>query len=212
MQLSQTFLRVTTSVVFAGLLAVIGTGCQTAVPSFDPVTTQKIQPTTADPVTLKEGDTLRIEFPGAPNLNTRQQIRRDGKIVLSLVGEVTAVGKTQAELEKELIRLYASQIVSKEITVAVESSSFPIFVSGAVLRPGRITSDRPITALEAIIDAGFDHSKANLKAVKIIRNVNGQPENIILDLDSVIKGKSKEPPFYLKPSDIIFVPEKFRWY
>jgi polysaccharide biosynthesis/export protein len=195
---------------FVLILAGCGT---TPPPTFEPVGEEGPQPVQPEPIALREGDILRIDFPGASNLNSRQQIRRDGKIVLSLVGEITAAGKTQAELEKELIRLYEKQLISKEVTVTVESSSFPVFVSGAVLRPGKITSDRPISALEAIMDAGVDFSRANLKAVKIIRNKDGQMENQVLDLDRIIRGKAKDTkPFYLQPSDIIFVPERFQWF
>jgi len=43
---------------------------------------------------------------------------------------------------------------------------------------GKIMSDRPITALEAIMEAGgFDYTKANLKAVTVIRTENGQTEH-----------------------------------
>jgi hypothetical protein len=44
----------------------------------------------ADKLLLREGDTVRLNFPGAPNLNTTQAIRRDGKLALPLVGEVQA--------------------------------------------------------------------------------------------------------------------------
>src|SRR6266545_7760347 len=62
-------------------------------------------------VKLTEGDTVSITFPGSPNLNTTQKVRRDGKIDLQLVGELTAVGKTPAELEKEILELYKSQLL-----------------------------------------------------------------------------------------------------
>ena len=46
----------------------------------------------SEAIVLREGDVLKITFPGAPNLNDSQQIRRDGKIALSMVGEVVAAG------------------------------------------------------------------------------------------------------------------------
>ena len=45
--------------------------------------------------TLLGGDTIRIVFPGTPNLDTTQQIRRDGRINLLMIGEVVAAGKTR---------------------------------------------------------------------------------------------------------------------
>jgi polysaccharide export outer membrane protein len=162
-------------------------------------------------LTLREGDTVRITFPGSPNLNTVQQIRRDGIISLPLVGEVKSAGMTPSDLEKELVKLYAPQLVTKEVNVAVESSAFLVYVTGAVLRPGKMISDRPLTALEAVLDAGVDYQKANLKSVTVIRHENGRDELHALNLKKALEGKGGEP-FYLKPQDIIFVRERFTWF
>ncbi len=161
-----------------------------------------------EPLTLIEGDAIRIEFPGAPSLNTDQTIRRDGKITLAMVGEITAVGLTPSALEKALLEAYGSQLNSKEVSVTVVSSSFPIFVAGAVQSPGRIQSDRAITALVAIMEAGgFDPATANLKKVVVTRLENGAYRHYNLDLQSVLEGRQSDP-FYLKPSDIVTVPVK----
>src|SRR4029079_10156095 len=82
-----------------------------------------------DVLVLREGDDVRISFPGAPNLDTTQRVRTDGRITLSMVGEVMASGVTPADLEKKLLELYASQLVTKEVTVTVVSSTFSVFVS-----------------------------------------------------------------------------------
>jgi len=165
----------------------------------------------SEPLVLREGDVVRISFPGSPSLNTVQQIRRDGKVSLALVGEFHAAGLTLAQLEKELVKLYAPQLVTKEVTVALESSTFLVYVTGAVLRPGRLLSDRPLTALEAVLDAGVDHQKANLKSVTVIRRLDGREEAHTLNLKKALQGIGGEP-FYLKPSDVIYVRERFTWF
>jgi polysaccharide export outer membrane protein len=166
----------------------------------------------SDAIILREGDVVKITFPGAPNLNETQQIRRDGKIALSMVGEIVAAGLTPSDLEKEILRLYSPQLVTKEVTVTVTSSSFPVFVTGAVIRPGKILSDHPITALEAIMEAGgFDYTKADLGHVRVVRNEKGATKNYTLNLKQALEAK-QSTPFYLKPSDIVYVPEKFSWF
>jgi protein involved in polysaccharide export with SLBB domain len=85
-------------------------------------------------------------------------------------------------------------------------------VTGAVLRPGKIMSNRPITALEAIMEAGgVDYAKANLKAVTVTRLEGGQFKTYTLNLKLVLDGQQTKP-FYLKPSDIVKVPERFSWF
>jgi len=167
----------------------------------------------SEELTIREGDTLKVSFPGTQNLDTTQQVRRDGRITLLIIGELKVVGFKPSELEKELVKLYSSQLVSKEVSVAVESSSFAVYVTGSVLRPGKIVSDRPISVLEAIMEAGgFDNAKADMKAVVVIRQgEDGRTKNYTLNLKLVIEGKENEP-FYLKPSDIVVVPERFSWF
>lgn len=164
------------------------------------------------PTILRQGDTIKVSFPGAANLDETEQIRLDGKIALPLVGDVQAAGLTPDQLQQNLVKLYAPQISSSDVTVAIESSTFPVFVTGCVLSPGRIESNQPITALEAIMEAGgFDYSRANLRHVHVIRRENGTSQSYILDLKSVLDGDNKND-FFLQPDDIVYVPEKFSWF
>ncbi|HTX22399.1 MAG TPA: polysaccharide biosynthesis/export family protein [Candidatus Aquilonibacter sp.] len=166
----------------------------------------------SEPIILRDGDTVSVSFPGSPSLNTTQLIRRDGKIVMPLIGEVDAAGKTPEDLQNDLIKLYAPQMSTKQIIVTVQSSSFQVYVTGAVLRPGPVTVDHPISALEAIMQAGgFDLSQANLKAVVVVRQEKDRTVRYTLNLKKVLQGTQGEP-FYLKPSDIVFVPQKFTWF
>jgi polysaccharide export outer membrane protein len=161
---------------------------------------------------LQEGDSVRITFPGAENLNTVQQIRRDGRITLPVVGEFKASGLTPKEMEKQLVELYGPQLQTKEVSVAVESSAFIFYVTGAVLRPGKVTTDRPINILTAAMEAGgFDYTKANLKAVRVIRTEDGKTEHFIVNVSRILSGEESKP-FTLKPGDIVYVPERFSWF
>jgi polysaccharide export outer membrane protein len=197
---------------FMLLLAVFTfAGCQTSKLN---ESSKKIVPdqSHSEILTLQEGDDLKISFPGSANLDTTQQIRRDGKISLPLVGEIQAAGETPDDLQQNLIKLYAPQISSKEVIVTVESSAFPVYVTGCVIRPGKISSDKPMTALEAVMEAGgFDYEKANLRNVRVIRSENGVSKSYTLNLKLALNG-NEDKPFYLKPSDIVYVPEKFSWF
>jgi len=191
-----------------GVLMLAAAGCQTySVPPPDDSTNNA-----AEVLVLRESDVLKISFPGNPNLNTTQPIRRDGMISMPLVGEVKAAGKTPSELEKDLVDLYSTQLLSKEVTVEVQNSSFPVYVSGAVLHPGKVTADHPMTVLEAVMEAGgFDYTRADLKNVQVVRRLQGGTQNYKLNLQRVMNGEPGDQ-FYLKASDIIYVPEKFTWF
>jgi len=119
-------------------------GCQTQQPAFaDANSTEAAKSSETKPsetpkpdvIVLHEGDTLRISFPGAPTLNTVQQIRRDGRVTLSLIGEFKAAGLTPPDMEKELITLYGPQLQTKEVTVVSARRRSAIFnFSGSALR------------------------------------------------------------------------------
>ena len=196
------FAQATVAAVILGLAA----GCQTA-PTQSASEHGNSLPDTA--IVLREADFVKVTFPNTPKLDTAQRVRRDGKIVLPVFGEIKALGLTPLELEQEILKQFGSQLVTKEVTVTLESSSYAVFVNGAVVHPGKIASERPLTALEAIMEAGgFDYAKANLKSVKVIRTEEDKVKTFTLDFRGVLQG-AKSDPFYLKPSDIIYVAERF---
>lgn len=160
------------------------------------------------PVVLREGDELRISFPGAANLDTVQKIRSDGRISLSLVGEVLAAGLEPMALQSRLSELYKTQLVNNEVNVVLQSRSFFVYVNGAVTKQGRNEFEKPIDLLEAIMAAGFNDDTANLKAVQVIRVENGEYKVFTENLQNILDGKQRSP-FVLKQADMILVPR--RW-
>ena len=161
-------------------------------------------------MTLAPGDELEISFLEAPDLNTVQKIRRDGRISLSILGDIEAIGKTVSGLKMMLADMYAPHLQVREITVIVRSQT-PVFVSGAVLAPGRIEMQRHLTALDAVMEAGgFDLEFARLNGVVVIRHSETGRKEYLLDLGGVLEGKGGRP-FYLKPNDIVHVPQRKPW-
>ena len=197
--------------MLAATVLIFFTGCETS--KTHSSKTSEIPPKDSKDIVLREADVLRINFPAADNLNTVQTIRRDGKITLSPIGEVVAAGKTPTELENELVGLYSKELVSsKGISVTVQSSSFPVFVNGAVMRPGKVLCDHPMTVLEAVMESGgFDYGKASMKSVKVIRTLNGQTHTYKVNLKGVLNGDQIDI-FYLQPEDIVYVPSKITWF
>lgn len=195
------------ALLLAVLLALAG--CAT-MPSGSPATVQPaMQDAHSTPIILSEGDVLKITFPGSPNLDTAQPIRRDGKLNLPLIGEVQAAGLSPSALQDKLVQAYGSQVASKEITVQVQSSTFAVFVTGAVIHPGKILADHPLTALDSVMEAGgFNYDTADMKHVLVDRNENGVMQHYTLNLKALLTGKATKS-FYLQPGDYVFVPERF---
>jgi hypothetical protein len=58
---------------------------------------------------------------------------------------------------------------------------------------------------------GFNYARANLGAVTVLRLEEGRVKYYTLNLKLVLEGK-QSVPFYLKPADIVYVPERFSWF
>jgi len=193
----------------AGFLAAIAglTGCSTGSDPSGMALAQAASMETA-PVKINPGDVVQLTFPGAPNMNISERVRVDGRLFLPLVGEVQAAGKTPKELQEDLAKKYSEEVRVTEVVVNLTSSSASVFVSGAVLHPGRIAMERPLTVLDAIMEAGgFDPKRANVKKIALIRRKDGSYTKRILNLKPVLKGENV-PPITLEPFDIVYVPEK----
>ena len=200
--------------VHRGLAWVAGTaaivlglaGCSS--PNLTPVSPDDEKPYRS--VSLREGDAVKIVFPGAPSLNTVQQVRRDGMITLDEGNELMAAGKAPAQLQDEILALYSARLVRKEVLVTVDSSAYPVFVSGAVLRPGKILVTEPLTVVEAIMEAGgLDENRAQSKKVMVTREQDGVVSHYRLNVKDMLRGHSKTR-FYLRPMDVVYVPTKIQ--
>jgi polysaccharide export outer membrane protein len=157
---------------------------------------------------LHEGDTLDISFQYSTNFTTTQKISFDGLLNLQAVGQVKAAGKTPLQLQAELLRLYGPLVKDDVITVKVVAAVASIYVSGAVIRPGKIALERPMTVMEAIMEAGgFDPTRALLSQVAVLRLESGRQVVYHVNAKRILKGED-DLPFYLKPFDIVNVPTK----
>ena len=184
------------------------TGCESTKVTAPP---QDLASFTQTAQKLREGDVIKISFPSPPSLDAQQAIRTDGRITLAMLGEMRVVNMTPLELETELIKRYATQLVSNEVTVSVVSSSFSVFVSGAVNAPGKIQTDRPLTALEAILQVGGFTPLAKTTAVGIIRTENSATPENTPNLPKILDG---EPggEIYLVANHTGKGPQEFRWF
>jgi polysaccharide biosynthesis/export protein len=84
-------------------------------------------------------DQLQISFWQDPTLNQQVVVRQDGKITLSIIGEITASGMTSKQLAEQIgrsVSLYNSKISQATVTV-VGFNSQKVFVAGQVTHPGK---------------------------------------------------------------------------
>ena len=173
-------------------------GCQTS------TTPLPNPPTAHTPVTLAPGDVIKLSFTDETDLNQTQKIRRDGKVSLPLLGEVTAAGKRLIDFQNELVSRYEPQLENSDVLVTLENGTATVTVSGFANKPGKFSFDRPTTVFQAIMEAGGVSDYGNLSKVHLVRIINGEQRTEILNLRSTIRGKPTEAK-YVKDGDVIYV-------
>lgn len=158
--------------------------------------------------TLHEGDMVSITFQYSTNFNALQKITLDGFLNLESAGQIRAAGRTALELQAELARAYKPLVKDDVVTVKLLAAVDGVYVSGAVFKPGRIPLERPLTVMEAIMEAGgFDPNRARLSDVMVLRIEHGKQRSYAVNLKHVLQGR-EESPFYLRPFDIVHVPAR----
>ena len=118
-------------VAFLVFAALVCGGCQTPLPPLP----NPPGPHTA--VRLSPGDTIKVAFADESDPDQTQKIRRDGKMSLPLIGEVTAAGKRVIDFQHELVSRYEGQLDNPEVLVTLENGTATVIVSGFANKPGK---------------------------------------------------------------------------
>lgn len=157
---------------------------------------------------LQIGDEIEIRVFELPELETRAQIRPDGKISMVLLDDMQAAGLTPLQLDAALTNGYSTYYFNPRVTVIVRSfSNQKVFVGGEVSRPGMQPLAGDLSALGAILQAGGFQNTASRSSVILLRKGENGPVVVRLNLDEIIEKGSSDP--VLQPFDVVYVPQKF---
>jgi len=179
-------------------VALVGGGCQSPLPPLP----NPPGPYTA--VRLSPGDVLRFSFAEETDLDQTQKIRRDGKISLPFLGEVTAAGKRVIDLQRELVRRYDEYLENPDVLITVDNGLATVVVSGFVNKPGAMNFDRPTTVYQAIMTAGGVSDYGSASNIHLTRIINGVQRTERINLRPSIHGEPVNPK-YVQDGDVIYV-------
>src|SRR6266481_3520697 len=122
--------------LFAALMCA---GCQSPLPPLP------YPPGPKTAVRLSPGDVIKASYADESIPDQTQKIRRDGKLSLPLIGEVTAAGKRVIDFQHELVRRYEGELENSEVLVTLENGTATVTVSGFANKAGVYPFDRPTT-------------------------------------------------------------------
>jgi polysaccharide export outer membrane protein len=126
-------------------------------------------------------DVLEITVWKNADLSKQVQVRPDGRISLPLIGDVSAVGRTAAQLTEEISARLKSYMENPTVSILVrEVNSYQIYVLGEVNAPGKYPLKSKTTLLQAITIAhGFTQVAARNKIVVFRFGKDGEGLNKI---------------------------------
>lgn len=133
----------------------------------------------------------------------------DGNIDFPILGKLHIEGMTVNAVKKLICDKIEAGNYMKDPLVLIEFLNFKYSVLGAVSHNGSFSAngDR-VTLLDAIAKAGDLTAKARTNRVAVIREVNGERQMFMHDLNS--KDIFESPCFYLQQNDIVYVEPKYR--
>ena len=191
------------------LLASLGGVSLAAPAATSPAPRDAAPPSPPDNYVLAAGDQIEVNVFGEPDLSRTVTIKPDGIVALPLINQVKASGKTAAQLEAELTKLYARFLRAPSVSIIVRQFRMHrVYVMGEVQRPGRYDITDDTSVLDALTAAGGTTDRANLDAVQLSRVEDGKSKAIPIKMSQVVQGKDPAQNVKLKNGDLLYVPRR----
>ncbi|MEX0450092.1 polysaccharide biosynthesis/export family protein [Spiribacter sp. 221] len=150
---------------------------------------------------LGSGDVISIQVFGEPDLSFSDiRLTGAGTVPFPFLGEVQALGRTRAELERTIeAQLRDGYLVNPEVTVNVIRYR-DYYVTGEVRAPGAYPFEPGTTVRKAISRAGGFTDRASRSNIVIYDDERSQEAD---------EGRDAEMETQINPGDILTVNESF---
>ena len=153
-------------------------------------------------------DLLEIKVFGQDELDTTVRVSEDGKITMSLLGEVDVQGLTKSGVERKLAQLLGEKYLQNpQVTVFIkEYQSNRVSVLGAVNNPGYYEILGRQTILQVISQAGGMTEDAGEEIIVIRRQGDGSNTAVKIPVEDLAVKGDVELNIFLEPGDIVNIP------
>src|SRR6266566_5813181 len=180
------------------VFAALACGCQSPLPPLP------YPPGPHTAVRLSPGNEIKVAYADESIPDQTQKIRRDGKVSLPLIGELTAAGKRVIDFQHELVGRYEGQLDNNEVLVTLENGTASVTVAGFANKPGAVTFDRPTTLYQAVMQAGGVSDYGSASNIHLTRIINGEQRSETVNLRPAIHGQPVRPE-YVQDGDVIYI-------
>ncbi len=161
---------------------------------------------------IQPGDLLDINVFQEADMSRTVRVSGNGTITFPLAGNLKLAEMSVPDAEEYLAQKLSEFLVKPQVTVLIkEYGNKQIYVLGEVAKPGAIQlpAERRLTVLEAITLAGGFTNLAAPDRTRVLRNANGQNQNIPVEISRITKQGDKSADIFLEPNDTVYVPQSF---
>ena len=128
-------------------------------------------------------------------------IDKEGEINFPTLGKIKAEGMTVDELKTDLEQRLKKYLV--EPIVIIKQNNLKLTFLGEFGARGQIGySNEKLNILQAVAIGGGTNENADLKNIRLIRNIDGKDQTITLDLTDY--NLSNSPYYYIQNNDILY--------
>ncbi|MGA2887861.1 MAG: polysaccharide biosynthesis/export family protein [Terracidiphilus sp.] len=166
---------------------------------------RKFEPPVDEEYTLGAGDEISVQFPGRPELTSKNVIGPDGRMTLPLAGPIKVADLTREAAAKKIVEALSPYYTNLAATVQVDKyGSNHVVLLGNVKSPGIVNFDQTPTLLEVLSRGGIE-----------TRPDGNVPEQCVIyrgddvywvDLQELLVSGSPLADLRLRRNDVIFVP------
>jgi len=157
-------------------------------------------------------DTLNIVVWRNADLSATITVRPDGRISTPLVEDITAAGRTPADLAREIEKALSKFIRDPVVTVVVGgfqgTYSDQIRIVGEAAKPQAVPYRQDMTVLDVMIQVGGLTDFADGNGAVLVRG-SEQGKQYRLRLKDLLKRGDISANVAIKPGDIIIVPQSW---
>ena len=168
-------------------------------------TLRRFEPPIDEEYTLGAGDELSIQYPGRPELASKDVIGPDGRITLPIAGPIEVANLTREEAAHKISVALSAYYTNLTATVEVmKYGSNHVTLLGDVKSPGLINFEQIPTLLEVLSKGGIEtRPDGNLPEQCVIY----RGEQVLwVDLQELLSTGSPLADLRLRRNDVIFVP------
>ena len=155
------------------------------------------------------GDRLEIFVWREEDLSGIVPVRADGKISISLIEDMVAVGKTPTELARDIEVVLAEYLRLPKVNIIVtsEGSANQVQVIGNVMSPQSVPYREELRLLDVLVAVGGLDEYAAGNRAQLVRSIDGQTTECRVRLENLLKHGDMSQNILVYPGDVVIVPE-----